>query len=75
MYGFLNMCAAAALVHAGSTRDDVLAVLGESSPDAFQFDQDGMEWRGRRISTNDLASDAADALPLVRILLAAGADR
>jgi len=54
MYGFLNVAAAAALVHTGSTRDEVLAVLGESSPEAFQFDEDGMGWRDRRISVNDL---------------------
>jgi len=54
MYGFLNVSAAAALVHTGSSKDDVLAALEESSPEAFQFDEGGMEWRGRRISTNDL---------------------
>jgi hypothetical protein len=54
MYGFLNVSAAAALVHTGSSRDDVLAVLEESSPGAFQFDEDRMGWRGRQISTNDV---------------------
>ena len=54
MFGFLGLAAAAALVHAAHPRDEVLAVLGESSPDAFAFDQDGMDWRGHRISTDDL---------------------
>jgi hypothetical protein len=54
MYGFLNVCAAAALVHGGSSRDDVLDVLAESSPDALHFDENGMEWRGRRIPPDAL---------------------
>jgi hypothetical protein len=48
------MAAAAALVHAACPREEVIAVLGESSPDAFAFDEDGMAWRGHRISTDDL---------------------
>ena len=54
MYGFLNVCTAAALVHMGATEDDVLRALNESSSAAFRFDDEGMEWRGRRFSTNDL---------------------
>ncbi len=54
MYGFLNVCAAAALVHVGATEDDVLRALNESSSAAFQFDDEGMEWRWHRLSTNDL---------------------
>ena len=58
MYGFLNVCTAAALVQRGATENDVVAVFAESSPDAFQFDDEGMGWRGHRISTNDLAQRA-----------------
>jgi hypothetical protein len=54
MFGFLNVGAAAALVHTGATEDDVLRALNESSSAAFQFDDEGMKWRGRRVSTNDL---------------------
>lgn len=54
MYGFLNVCTAAALVQLGATEDDVLHALRESSASAFRFDDQGMEWRGRRLSTNDL---------------------
>lgn len=54
MYGFLNVCAAATLVHMSATEGDVLRALNESSSAAFQFDDEGMEWRGRRFSTNDL---------------------
>jgi hypothetical protein len=55
MFGFLNVCAAAALVHTGITEEDVLPVLGESSPGAFRFDETGMAWRGHCISIRDLA--------------------
>jgi hypothetical protein len=54
MFGFLNICAAAALVYAGRPRNDVLEVLRESSADAFLFDDDGIEWRGDRITINQL---------------------
>ena len=54
MFGFLNVCAAAALVHAGRPRNDVISVLGESSANAFRFDEDGMEWRGDRITIDQL---------------------
>ena len=54
MFGFLNMSAAAALVHAGRPRSDVIEALRESSADSFLFDEDGMEWRGDRITINEL---------------------
>jgi hypothetical protein len=54
MYGFLNVCTAAALVYTDATEDEVLRVLNESSLAAFRFDDQGMEWRGHRFSTNDL---------------------
>jgi hypothetical protein len=54
MYGFLNMCAAAALVHAGAAEEDVLEALGETSPAAFRFDDEGMRWRDRWLPTGDL---------------------
>ena len=54
MYGFLNVCTAAALMNLGAPEDDVLRALNEFSSAAFHFDDEGMEWRGRRFSTNDL---------------------
>lgn len=56
MYGFVNMCAAAALVRTGSADQDLLAVLAESSPAAFRFSDHGMEWRHHRLSNADLAA-------------------
>ena len=55
MYGFLNVCAAAALVYSGIPQEDVLSVLGESSHAVFRFDEAGMAWRGHCISIRDLA--------------------
>ena len=54
MFGFLNISAAAALVHAGRPPNDVIEVLREPSADAFLFDEDGMEWRGDRITIKQL---------------------
>jgi hypothetical protein len=56
MYGFLNVCAAAALVHAGMTEQEVVAVLDESSPAAFRCDHEGIGWHGHSISIADLAA-------------------
>ena len=56
MFGFLNIAAAAALVHSGRPRSDVLDVLRASSADAFVFDGDGMEWRGDRITIDQLGA-------------------
>jgi hypothetical protein len=56
MYGFLNMCAAAALVHAGIAEQEVVQLLAESSPTAFRFDDDSIGWREHDISISDLAA-------------------
>ena len=60
MYGFLNVCVAAALVHAGAGEDAFAEVLRESSPTAFRFDDDAVVWRGDRIPTEDLAATRRD---------------
>ena len=54
MFGFLNISAAAAFVHAGRARNDVLEVLRETSAAGFLFDAEGMEWRGDRITITQL---------------------
>ena len=56
MYGFLNVCTAAALVHAGSDEDEVCAALHESTAEAFAFEEDGMTWRTHRFSVEHLKS-------------------
>lgn len=50
MHGFLNVFLAAALL------DHAEDVLREDDPSAFAFDDDGVTWRGHRVSTNDLAT-------------------
>ena len=48
MHGFLNVFLAAAMV------DDAEAILRETDPTAFRFDDDGASWRDRRVSIDDL---------------------
>lgn len=62
MYGFLNVMLAAAFVWAG--RDDavVLGVLVEQSPEAFEFSDDGVTWRGERLTRAGIDSARADFL-------------
>lgn len=52
MHGFLNVFVAAALLGEGASADEARNVLGESSIDAFGFDDEGVRWRGHRISTD-----------------------
>ena len=59
MFGFLNVFLAAAFVCAGATDDDAVAILEVTEPGAFAFDDDGVEWRGRRLSTAQLADARA----------------
>jgi hypothetical protein len=55
MHGFLNLFAAAALARAGMSAAEIEAVLRETDPTAFHLDGDGLGWRERRVSTDDLA--------------------
>jgi hypothetical protein len=56
MFGFLNVCVAAALVDAGTTDTDCIAALRESSLGAFVFEEGGLAWRGHRWGIHELAS-------------------
>ncbi|MEJ7811217.1 MAG: hypothetical protein WKG32_12460 [Gemmatimonadaceae bacterium] len=55
MYGFLNVFVAAAFVYDGMHAGDAERVLGERSPEAFRFDDDGVSWRGERVGVERLA--------------------
>lgn len=58
MFGFLNVFIAAALARQSAGRDtdnDLAAVLEESNPAAFVFDDDGITWRDRRIDNARIA--------------------
>lgn len=54
MHGFLNVFLAAAML------DHVDAILEETDPSAFAFDDDGASWRGHRVSTEDLIATRRD---------------
>jgi nitroreductase len=55
MYGFLNVFLAAAFLDAGMDMDNMLRILLEDEQDAFHFDDTGADWRGHRLTTDQLA--------------------
>lgn len=55
MYGFLNVFLAAAALSAGAKADEARAILLESDLSAFRFDDGGVAWRDRRLSTEEIA--------------------
>jgi hypothetical protein len=55
MHGFLNVAVAAAFVRAGAGRMTAVDALKESSVDAFVFTDEGLNWRGSRLSANQFA--------------------
>jgi len=55
MHGFLNVAVAAAFIHSGADRASAADVLQESSASAFAFTDEGLSWRGRVLSANQLA--------------------
>jgi hypothetical protein len=57
MFGFLNLMLAVAFLRSGMNESDVLRVLEEEDPSAFQADDSGISWRSRRVDLNQL-SDA-----------------
>jgi hypothetical protein len=54
MHGFVNVFLAAAMV------GDAEAILLETDPGAFSFDDDGARWRDRRVTTDALATMRRD---------------
>ncbi len=54
MYGFLNVFVAAAFVRAGLPESDAIAVLTETTPTAFRFDDTGVSWRTHHLTTAQL---------------------
>ena len=55
MHGFLNVFAAATFAWHGSERGVLLDVLNETEADAFGFDSKALDWRGRRLSAQQIA--------------------
>jgi hypothetical protein len=59
MYGFLNVFIAAALLYSGEGDETALAVLEETDPSTFRFEDDAIEWRGKRINTEQIVASRA----------------
>lgn len=55
MHGFLNVFLAAAFARFGMRIEDVRVLLEEHKPDAFQFTNEGIAWRGHELSLQRLA--------------------
>lgn len=55
MFGFLNVLLATAFVCDGVGESDAVEILETTDPAAFHFDDDGAEWRGRRLTNAQLA--------------------
>lgn len=60
MYGFLNVFLAAALIYAGGTEATALAVLEETDPMAFVFEDSAISWRDARLRVDQLAKARAE---------------
>jgi hypothetical protein len=54
MHGFLNVYLATAFLCAGESEAVARAVLEERGAHAFQFHDAGVEWRGHRVSTDQI---------------------
>jgi hypothetical protein len=56
MHGYLNLAVAACLIHAGEAgTGEAVEALEERSVEAFRFDDDALEWRGRRVDLAGIA--------------------
>lgn len=54
MYGFLNIFLAALLADAGSGLREIEAILTETDPARFRFDESGIAWGGHHAPTEDV---------------------
>ena len=60
MHGFLNVFAAAALAWNGADAATLEALLEERDPAALQFGHEGLRWRGRTVTTEQVAEARRD---------------
>ncbi|HTC23656.1 MAG TPA: hypothetical protein VK688_04800 [Gemmatimonadales bacterium] len=54
MFGFLNLFLAAAFLDHGMDDVDGLALLEETSPQAFSFEEEGVTWRSHRLADAEM---------------------
>jgi hypothetical protein len=63
MHGFINLLVSATLLHAGHADAAVATdVLRETDPAAFEIEEDGLAWRGCRVTTGELITARAGLL-------------
>jgi hypothetical protein len=60
MYGFVNVFLASILMHAGQSRATAIAALEETDPREFQFEDDAIVWRGKRITVEQIEESRRD---------------
>ncbi len=60
MYGFLNVFISAALLYTGESDETALAAVEETDPSAFGFEDDAIEWRGKRLGTQQILASRAE---------------
>lgn len=60
MHGFVNVFVAAAFAWQGDRRDVLLDVLNDEDAGAFQFEEDGLRWRGRWIAAAEVEGARRD---------------
>lgn len=54
MFGFLNLFLTAAFLEHGMGWADALALLQETAPEAFRFEEEGVGWRAHRLDDAEL---------------------
>jgi hypothetical protein len=60
MYGFLNVFLAAVLIYIGESEETALAVLEETDASAFSFETGAIDWRGKRVTTDQILASRAE---------------
>ncbi len=60
MHGFVNVFAAAAFAWQGMDREEIVDLLNESRPSAFEFLDEGMRWRAHNLSTAQVEAARRD---------------
>lgn len=60
MFGFLNVFLAAAFAAQGAAEDELVSILNEECLPAFSFDDGGVGWRGRRLTSGQIAAARRD---------------
>lgn len=60
MHGFLNVFLAAVFIKNNLPRALAAELIEESSPGAFQFDDEGVRWRGHRVTSGEIAGARHD---------------